>query len=224
MKKFLTAFLVVLIAAALIPGCTPITSTPAISSSSSLSPSDFDLPEGMGKLIINITDPPVPLENVEVSFESLEIHKAGGPWMIIPMENDTFELLDLDGVTELLASQIVEAGVYTQIRLSLATVQIWINGDETPHEARIPSGTIKLVGSFYVIDGGETEITVDINGAQSVETGNGEYIFRPVVKLLIPDSAKPGEEEETNDGTTETVPTALKLGYEGKEQYEIQSS
>jgi len=45
------------------------------------------------------------------------------------MENDTFELLDLDGVTELLASQIVEAGIYTQIRLDIATVQIWVTGD-----------------------------------------------------------------------------------------------
>jgi hypothetical protein len=174
----------------------------------------------MGRLVINITDPPVPLENVEVSFENLEIHKAGGPWTTIPMDNDTFELLDLDGVTELLASHIVEAGVYTQIRLDVATVQIWVIGDETPHEARVPSDKIKLVGSFQVTDGEQTEITVDINGAKSVQTGNGEYIFRPVVKLLIPESAKPSDEEEEN-GETETVPTALKLKFEGNAYYEI---
>ena len=80
-------------------------------------------------LVINITDPPVPLENVKVSFANLEIHKTGGPWTTIPMDNDTFELLDLDDVTELLASHIVEAGVYTQIRLDVATVQIWVTGD-----------------------------------------------------------------------------------------------
>jgi len=214
MKKILSVFMILLLTAILISGCTVIISTPTNSSTPSSPSSDSDLPDGMGRLVINITDPPVPLENVEVSFENLEIHKAGGPWTTIPMDNDTFELLDLDGVTELLASYIVEAGIYTQIRLDVATVQIWITGDETPHEARVPSDKIKLVRSFQVTDGGETEITVDINGAQSVQTGNGEYIFRPVVKLLIPESAKPSDEEEEN-GETETVPTALKLRFEG---------
>ena len=214
MKKFLSVFMILLLTVILIPGCTAITSTPTTSSTLNSPSSDSDLPAGMGRLIINITDPPVPLENVEVRFKYLEIHKAGGPWMQITMENDTFYLLDLDGVTELLASHTVEAGVYTQIRLGLATVRIWVTGDETPHEARVPSDKIKLVGSFEVTDGGETEITVDINGAQSVQTGNGVYIFRPVVKLLIPESAKPSDEEEEN-GETETVPTALKLRFEG---------
>lgn len=219
MKKLLSVLMILLLTAILIPGCTVITLTPTTASTSSSTSSDLGLPDGMGRLVINITDPPVPLESVEVSFEKLEIHKAGGPWTTIPMDNDTFELLDLDGVTELLASHIVEAGVYTQIRLDVATVQIWVTGDETPHEARVPSNKIKLVGSFQVTDGGETEITVDINGAQSVQTDNGEYIFRPVVKLLIPESAKPSEEEE--NGETETVPTALKLKFEGNAYYEI---
>jgi hypothetical protein len=213
MKKFLSVLMILLLTAVLIPGCTAITSTPTTSSTSSLPPSDSDLPEGMGRLVINITDPPVPLENVEVRFKYLEIHKAGGPWTQITLENDTFYLLDLDGVTELLASHTVEAGVYTQIRLDLATVRIWITGDDTPYDARVPSDNIKLVGSFEVTEGEQTEITVDINGAKSVQTGNGEYIFRPVVKLLIPESAKPSEEEE--NGETEIVPTALKLRFEG---------
>jgi len=66
------------------------------------------------------------------------------------------------------------------------------------------------VGSFEVTEGEQTEVTVDINGAKSVQTGNGEYIFRPVVQLMIPESAKPVEEEnnETTEETTETTPTA----------------
>ena len=209
MKKILSVFMILLLTAILISGCTVITSTPTTSFTPSSSSFGSGLPDGMGRLIINITDPPVPLENVKVSFANLEIHKTGGPWTTIPMDNDTFELLDLDGVTELLASHIVEAGVYTQIRLDVTTVQIWVTGDETPHEARVPSNKIKLVGSFEVTEGEQTEITVDINGAQSVQTGNGEYIFRPVVKLLIPESAKPSDDED--NGETETVPTALKL-------------
>lgn len=221
MKKFLSVIMILLLAAILISGCTAITSTLPISSTSSSPSADSDLPDGMGRLVINITDPPVPLENVEVQFKYLDIHKAGEPWTRIKMENDTFYLLDLDGVTALLASNTVEAGVYTQIRLVIATVRIWVTGDDgTAHEARVPSGMIKLVGSFEVIEGEQTEVTVDINGAKSVQTGNGEYIFRPVVKLLIPESAKPSDDEEDN-GATETVPTALKLKFEGNAYYEI---
>lgn len=199
MKKVLPFFIVLLLISVLIPGCTLTTSTSTPSSASSL-------PDGMGKLVINITDPPVPLENVEVSFENLEIHKAGGPWTTIPMDNDTFELIELEGVTELLASHIVEAGIYTQIRLDVGTVQVSVTGDETAHEARVPSDKIKLVGSFEVVEGEETEITIDINGAKSVQTGKGEYIFRPVVKLLIPESAKPGNEENDEVETLSAVP------------------
>ena len=213
MKKIFPFFIVLLLTIMLIPSCNFITSTPTPSSTSilpsSLPSSNSSLPEGMGRLVINITDPPVPLENVEVSFENLEIHKAGGPWTTILMDNDTFELMELEGVTELLASHIVEAGIYTQIRLDVGTVQIWIEGDENPHEARVPSDKIKLVGSFEVFVGEETEITVDINGAKSVQTGKGEYIFRPVVKLLIPKSAKPG------NGGAETLSATLEQSETG---------
>ncbi len=220
MKKLLSVLMILLLTAVLTPGCTAITSTPTTPSTSSLSPSDFDLPDGMGRLVVNVTDPPPPdMDSVMVEVENLEVHKAGGSWITVAEDMEPFDLKLLEDRVDLLATAIVDAGIYTQIRLDVESVTIWIEGEE--HIARVPSGNIKLVGSFEVVAGEETEVTLDFIGAESViVTGNGEYIFKPVIKLLIPESAKPGDEEEDNV-ETETVPTALKLKFEGNAYYEI---
>jgi hypothetical protein len=193
-----------LLTSTLILGCSPVTSTPTISSMSSLLPPDSDLPHGMGRLVVNVTDPPPPdLESVMVIVKNLEVHKAGGLWTVVAEDMEPFDLKLLEDRVDLLATAIVDAGIYTQIRLDVESVTIWVTGDETPHEAKVPSGKIKLVGSFVVIEGEESEVTLDFIGAESVNiTGDGKYIFKPVIKLIIPESAKPSE--EGNDEATET--------------------
>jgi hypothetical protein len=208
MKKLILVFLTLLLTTILTPGCTAITSTPTTSSTSPSS--DLGLPDGMGRLVVNVTDPPPPdMERVIVEVENLEVHKAGGTWTTVAKDMEPFDLKLLEDRVDLLATAIVDEGIYTQIRLDIKSVTIWVTGDETPHEARVPSGKIKLVGSFEVVDGEETEVTLDFIGAESViVTGNGEYIFKPVIKLLIPKSAKPGNgKEETLSAALETSET-----------------
>lgn len=203
MMKHCTAIIItLLLTLILVIGCSPITSP-----DSDLLPSGSDLPDGMGRLVVNVTDPPPPdMERVIVTVKNLEVHKAGGPWTVVAQDMEPFDLKLLEDREDLLTDAIVDEGIYTQIRLDIESVIIWVADDETQHEARVPSGKIKLVGSFNIIDGGETEITIDFIGAESVNvTGNGEYIFKPVIRLLIPESAKPGEEE--NSETTETLST-----------------
>ena len=86
----------------------------------------------------------------------------------------------------------------------------------------MPSGKIKLVGEFEVPDGGITKITLDFNGEKSVlaipgwEGGEGpEYIFKPVIRLVVNGEPQPAELEYglTTRGE-ETVVTAEKSGDE----------
>ena len=184
MKRIFPFMVALFLVSMLIPGCTSITSS-----------STFGLPEGMGKLVVNVTDPPPPdMDSVMVEVAKLEVHKAGGTWTTVAEDMEPFDLKVLEDREELLASAIVDAGIYTQIRLSVVSVTIWVGEEE--HVAKVPSGKIKLVGSFEVVEGEETEVTLDFIGAQSVHvTGNGQYIFKPVIKLLIPKSAKPGNGE-----------------------------
>ena len=46
-------------------------------------------------------------------------------------------------------------------------------------------------------------VTMIIGAESVIVSGNGEYIFRPAVKLRIPESAKPSE--EYSEPTEETM-------------------
>ncbi len=103
---------------------------------------------------------------------------------------------------------MVYAGWYTQLRLDIKSVDIVVGvGEEAVHhDAKVPSGKIKLVGPFEVIENGVTEITLDFNGEKSVlVTGNGEYIFKPVIKLLVSGQGKPNELDYSLGTTAESA-------------------
>jgi hypothetical protein len=165
------------------------------------------LPAGKGMLEVRVTDPPPPdMDHVWVDIANLEVHKAGGKWTTVATETEPFDLKAIEGIEEFLANQIVDAGRYTQIRLDVETVKIVVGEDE--YDAKVPSGKIKLVGTFEVEENNTTVITLDFIGKESVlVTGNGQYIFKPVIKLLI---AGEGDEEPTElEATLETSGEAV---------------
>lgn len=188
MKRFLVAATVLVLVAMLAGGCAgipPATSTSTEGSATSL-------PTGKGILEVRITDPPPPMTNVWVEIENVEAHKDGGKWETIAGAAGPFDLKAIEGIEAFLASKVVEAGRYTQLRLDVAAVKVTVNGENIT--AKVPSEKIKLVGTFEVVDGQATAITLDFNGEKSlVVTGNGKYIFKPVIKLLVskaPDAFK----------------------------------
>ena len=140
---------------------------------------------------VYVTDPPPPdMEKILVDIKNLEVHKTGGNWTSIAVDTEPFDLKEIEGIQDFLASQIVETGKYTQIRFEVNSVTIVAEGDN--HTAKVPSDKIKLVGNFNVTDNNTTEITLDFNGEKSVlVTGKGDYIFKPVIKLLVSDKGKP---------------------------------
>ena len=67
-------------------------------------------------------------------------------------------------------------------------------------DAKLPSNKIQFARSFQVEAGKITELLLDFEGDRSlVVTGNGEYIFKPVVKLTVPvEGGKPGSAAATD--------------------------
>jgi hypothetical protein len=152
---------------------------------------------GTGMVEVYVTDPPPPdMDEIWVDIKTLEVHKTGGNWTSINVTDaEPFDLKEIEGIQQFLASQIVETGKYTQIRLEVESVTIVVGGDN--YTAKVPSDKIKLVGNFNVTDNNTTEITLDFNGEKSVlVTGKGDYIFKPVIKLLVSDKGKPTEPNE----------------------------
>ncbi len=211
------------------------------SSSTSSSPTvkpilTSDLSPGTGILEIRVTDPPPPdMDHIWVKLQSLEIHKAGGSWITIDdvEETEPFDLKAIEGLEAYLASQVVEAGRYTQIRLGVepgaVTVDIDedIEGDE--YDAKVPSDKIKLVGNFEVLENNTTVITLDFNGEKSVlVTGKGDYIFKPVIKLLVSGEGEPIEpiELETSLGATDnaTAESSTEQAHSGNESVHLMTT
>jgi len=114
--------------------------------------------------------------------------KIAETWIVISSEEQTFNLLELsNGVTALLGEQELEAGRYTQIRIEIADAEVVIDST-TSYPLTIPSGTLKFVRGFDIVEGEETELVVDFDAARSVnKTGNKNnesYKLKPTIRLI----------------------------------------
>lgn len=121
--------------------------------------------------------------------------------------------LKYEDIVELLSETELEPGKYTQIRLFVTEANVWVeivnNGSEEnivsdsdvgkviivePSESykeynlEIPSAYqtgIKLIHPFEIIEGENTEITIDFDAEKSIiKTGNGEYKLKPTIKVI----------------------------------------
>ncbi|GAG31771.1 unnamed protein product, partial [marine sediment metagenome] len=48
---------------------------------------------------------------------------------------------------------------------------------------KIPSGSIKLVKSFNIVNGGITTLTIDFDAEKSVHQAGSQYIMKPTIKV-----------------------------------------
>jgi hypothetical protein len=157
----------------------------------------------VGRLVVNITDAPpeLKLDKVNLTVSDFQIHLAdnqtGDGWQSLPLagvtqgENVTFNLLDFqNGMQTLLADGKLTSGNYTQIRLYVEKVEILLQGDPEPKEAKLPSNVLKFVHPFEIIDGQDTVIVFDFDAAKSIhQTGKGEFMCKPVIKLTTTKTA-----------------------------------
>jgi len=147
-----------------------------------------------GSIEMRVTDAPSGAEvtSVAVTVSGVEIHKAGlaetdeSGWMPMKMSGSTtFDLLQIRGLEQVLATGDFAAGTYTQIRMTVTKVRVTLQGGN-PQDATIPSGKLKFVQSFDVVAGKATVLLFDFDAAKSVNvTGNDSVMFKPVIKLDV---------------------------------------
>ncbi len=155
---------------------------------------------GVGTIQIFVTDPPAPnVANVWVEVSKIEVHRAAGPdskWITIVDQPVTFDLLKITEVQKFLGSQKVDAGTYTQLRMYITEAWI-IDLDGEEHDAFVPSERLKFVRPFTIEDSEIKRLVLDFDGDRSLNvTGAGQYMLKPVVTLLVPETEGDGEVEE----------------------------
>jgi hypothetical protein len=153
---------------------------------------DHGVRAGVGHVTVHLTDAPGDFEAVHLVVTGVSVHRAEGDvdsWETLAVQGGTFDLLQLrNGVLATLAIGNVPVGHYDQVRLLLgAGSDVVVDGVTYP--LTIPSGLssgLKLIGSFDVVEGEERELILDFDAARSIhQTGNGKYIMRPTVRLIL---------------------------------------
>jgi hypothetical protein len=108
-------------------------------------------------------------------------------WIVIINESQTFDLIALLNVSQILGEKDLDPGKYTQIRLTIESAEITINNNETIeiHNLTIPSKTIKLIKAFWIVEDETTVLTLDFDIYESVhQTGSNKFILKPTIKVI----------------------------------------
>lgn len=146
------------------------------------------LATNQGVAVFGITDELVSLGNIQavvMTVKELMVHSPSKGWVSVSKTPRTYDLFYLHSVnaTEFLADANLEAGSYDQIRLIIDKIVVTPNGG-APQEAKLPSNDLRLVGELLVEKGKTASAVFDFLSEKSLHiTGDGKYIFAPVIKL-----------------------------------------
>ncbi len=156
------------------------------------------LQAGTGRLVLKIKDAPGDLNitKAEITISEVRVHLSAAAgnesgnetnvtagWYTVVNQTQTYDLIALQNVTDLLGSANLSAGWYTQIRLFVEKVVVTIDGVD--YDCKLPSKTIKLIKPFRIAANMTTTLTLDFDVQQSVhETGNGKFMFKPTIKII----------------------------------------
>lgn len=140
-----------------------------------------------GRAVFTMTDAAVNIgdvTNVWVTIDSVKVLSKDGAWTQVSTQQHTYDLIQLktDGNQVLLADYNITPGNYTQERLVISKV---IVADASGnHTAKLPSGELKLVGMLKVNANSTSAVNFDFIADESLHmTGNGTYIFAPVIHV-----------------------------------------
>ncbi|MGK6349963.1 DUF4382 domain-containing protein [Parapedobacter sp. DT-150] len=144
---------------------------------------------GSAKLDLRLTDAPGAFDALYLDIQAVEFHTNEVGWTTVEaVVPGVYDLLTLrNGVDTLIARATLPAGVLSQVRFVLGEDNsIVVDGTEYPLE--VPSGEqsgLKFNVHQELIPDGSYTIWADVDAARSiVETGNGSYMLKPVVRVF----------------------------------------
>lgn len=142
-----------------------------------------------GRVVFAITDHAGEAHGVTsilFTVSEIRVHSTTRGWITVFENIKQVDLLRLkeNNTLAFLAEGNLEAGNYDQVRLTAKRVQV-LKGEESA-DAKLPSSDLKIQGGFTVEEGKTSAIVFDVLADESLHvTGNGRYIFAPVIKLQV---------------------------------------
>ena len=214
-KKSLIVFLSVIVLAFLVAACQSSLNTGVNLNLGGGNNTPSSSGEGRG--VFAIKDAAANMESVtsvKMTVDSVKVHSATEGWTTVSSTPKTYDLMQLraEGKQELLADANLKAGTYDQMRLDVSNVVV--TDESGKHEAKLPSGELKIVGNMVVDANSTSTATFDFVADESLHvTGNGKYIMAPVMQVETRENA---DTEVTSDNDVKIkgghVNTNIKVG------------
>ncbi|ACL70222.1 DUF4382 domain-containing protein [Halothermothrix orenii] len=141
-----------------------------------------------GEIQLLLTD--APADNVEkllVTISRIETHNDEEGWFTILEEEKEFDLLELQGVSELIGKDYLPEGHYTQMRVYVSKARVQESGKDSTEPVDIPSADqtgIKLVNSFTVSPDKVTVLLLDFDARKSLIYPNNKYKLKPTIRII----------------------------------------
>ncbi len=202
----------------------------------SLSCKDAENRDFQGTLIIKLVDAPAALEQLNIVFRRVLIHRAGLSddlgWRVVSDDVLTQDIIALrNGQSRNIVSAVVPEGSYDKVQVLFGISSLVQDGVEAT--ILIPTefnNGVTFEHSFEVREGTITGITFDFDATRSVKVAQqGNYELRPIVRIqntdlagsivgaVLPDSVQAVISTATG---TDSV-TTLSLALAGNNSFEL---
>lgn len=153
----------------------------------------------VGTLDVVMQDAPAAnWSHVYVTYSVLQVHMADtgndtsgagnlsasagntSEWSNVSLVQRTVDLASTTSVASLLGSATLKAGMYTQLRIVVQSVQgVMTNGTKVTFV--VPSGELKTADAFNITVGQTTSLTVSLDLSRSIVQAGSTWIFTPVL-------------------------------------------
>ena len=166
-------------------------------------PSEGSGTGGAGTFNLRITDSPYgSAKAVLVTFSEVATHRDGN-WTRLPFPGGSTRTCDLkklqNSAQDLLGGGAISPGAYTMIRLNVQSAKIYFDNSAqsaTPcapsiaepagasSPLTIPSGEVKLNGTFSLTNSAPTTVLLDFDGESSIHQNGSSYTMQPVIRIV----------------------------------------
>lgn len=143
--------------------------------------------DSRGRVVFSVTDAAAnmsTISEINMTVSRVDMHSSASGWTTVSSTPRTYNLLELkaSGESKILADVNAKAETYDQVRLMVDSITVKTKAGTTK-QAKLPSGELKI-NSKVVVNRDETSsVNFDFLADKSLHmTGNGQYIFAPVVK------------------------------------------
>ena len=160
------------------------------------SDSDGEVNSTEGRLSLLLVDDPIDIvTSLNVRIESIEVYGNGSPKELTlnPNVEQPVNILDLEnGVFATLVDgndneNVLPTGTYGNLKIHIteASITFGDDADEVPTPVTVPPDKFNVGGPFTINDGQITELYLVFHANNALhETGQGEYIINPSLKLI----------------------------------------